>query len=145
MQTFLPYPDFKDTFKSLDYRRLGKQRLEALEIYKILAFNKPSRWANHSAVKMWDGYTVALAKYYNMCLDEWIGRGYKNSMEYLEYSEDDLVMPWYINNDDFHRSMRSRLIQKNEFFYLPKFPNDKGFNNNKYLWPVNITKTFRII
>jgi hypothetical protein len=41
--------------------------------------------------------------------------------------------------------MRSRLIEKLPEFYEPKFPNDKGFNDGKYLWPVNETKTFRMI
>ena len=32
MQTFLPYPDFKKSLQTLDYRRLGKQRIEAYQI-----------------------------------------------------------------------------------------------------------------
>ena len=30
MQTFLPYKDFGKTAKCLDYRRLGKQRVEII-------------------------------------------------------------------------------------------------------------------
>jgi len=42
--------------------------------------------------------------------------------------------------------MRARLIQKNEKFYLPIFGEiDKGFNDAKYFWPVNESKTFKII
>ena len=37
MQTFLQYPDFEKTFKCLDYRRLGKQRVEAMQIYNIIS------------------------------------------------------------------------------------------------------------
>ena len=36
MQTFLPHSSFKDTFKVLDYKRLGKQRVEAHQILNIL-------------------------------------------------------------------------------------------------------------
>ncbi len=38
MQTFLPYQDFTETAKCLDYRRLGKQRVEAKRILKINLF-----------------------------------------------------------------------------------------------------------
>jgi hypothetical protein len=36
MQTFLPYPNFKKSLQILDYRRLGKQRVEAYQIIRIL-------------------------------------------------------------------------------------------------------------
>ena len=35
MQTFLPYPDFVKSAQCLDYRRLGKQRVEAKQILEI--------------------------------------------------------------------------------------------------------------
>lgn len=37
MQTFLPFSDFKKSAESLDYRRLGKQRVECLQILAALA------------------------------------------------------------------------------------------------------------
>lgn len=36
MQTFLPYPDFKKSAQCLDYRRLGKQRVDSDGWYKFL-------------------------------------------------------------------------------------------------------------
>jgi hypothetical protein len=54
-------------------------------------------------------------------------------------------LPWWLGNEDFHRAMRSRLIEKKPEYYLPLFPDDKGFNDGKYLWPVNETKTFKTI
>ena len=36
VQTFLPYPDFTQTARVLDWRRLGKQRAEALTILRCL-------------------------------------------------------------------------------------------------------------
>ena len=36
MQTFLPYEDFTKTAQCLDYKRLGKQRVEAYQILRIL-------------------------------------------------------------------------------------------------------------
>jgi len=145
MQTFLPSPSFTESVKSLDYKRLGKQRVEAMQIINILEGKQVSKgWKNHPAVKMWEGYTMALKEYANACIDEWISRGYKNTMQ--KYNLGMIVKyPWYIGNEDFHRAMRARLIEKDKDFYLPKFPEDEGFNGGKYFWPVNETKTFRII
>ena len=76
MQTFLPYKDFQKTFEVLDYRRLGKQRVEAMQILNIL-LNRTERpgWRNHPIVRMWEGYEPAIQLYHNMCIDEWIKQG----------------------------------------------------------------------
>lgn len=145
MQTFLPYPNYIRSVQSLDMKRLGKQRVEAMQIINILE-NKQSTagWKNHPAVKMWEGYLNSLKYYCNCCIDEWVKRGYKNTMaKYpVDHQNED---PWFIGNENFHRAMRARLIEKNEEFYLPKFTGDKGFNDGKYFWPVNETKSFKII
>jgi len=143
IQTFLPYPNYIRSVQSLDMKRLGKQRLESKQIIDILE-GKSFSWRNHPAVKMWVGYTNSLKYYCNCCIDEWIKRGYKNTM--LKYDVDHQNEdPWWIGNENFHRAMRARLIEKDEEFYLSKFPGDKGFNKGKYFWPVMETKTFRII
>ena len=41
MQTFLPYPDFQLSAECLDYKRLGKQRLEAFQLLVALE----DKWA----------------------------------------------------------------------------------------------------
>jgi hypothetical protein len=142
MQTFLPYSDFNICAEVLDYRRLGKQRVEAYQVIKTL--ENGSGWKNHPAVKMWEGYIPALTQYYNAMVVEWIKRGYKNNMLFT-IVEEPVVYPWWMGNENFHRAMRSRLIEKFPEFYEPKFPEDKGFNDGKYLWPVNETQTFRHI
>lgn len=43
MQTFLPYPDFKKSLQALDYRRLGKQRVEAYQIIRFLKATSQSK------------------------------------------------------------------------------------------------------
>jgi hypothetical protein len=146
MQTFLPYESFMDSAKVLDYRRLNSQRREAHGIVKILTGNSKGKgWVVHPAVKMWSGYDEMLKLYFNIIVKEWIDRGYVNNYEYFNIDELKLIKPWWLGDKDFHRAMRSRLIEKNESFYLPKFPKDKGFNSGKYFWPVNETMTFRII
>ena len=59
-----------ESVKCLDYRRLGKQRVEAMQILKALG-NPSYGWQNHPAVKMWRGYEEALKFYMNMCILEW--------------------------------------------------------------------------
>ena len=152
MQTFLPYADFQKTFKVLDAKRLGKQRVEAMQIYNVLTGKQTTKgWHNHPAVLMWKGYEDALAVYHDCCIFEWVNRDYNNSMKLLifcdEFVEEGKLpkMPWWLGNEDMHRSHRSRLIEKRPEFYEPLFPNDKAFNEGKYFWPVNETKTFKII
>lgn len=145
MQTFLPWPNYIRSVQHLDNKRLGKQRVEAKQLINILEGKQASAgWKNHPACKMWVGYTNSLKYYCNCCIDEWISRGFKNTMQKYDVTHEN-EDPWWVGNEDFHRAMRARLIEKDREFYLPKFPNDEGFNSAKYFWPVNETKTFRII
>lgn len=57
MQTFLPYPDFAESLRILDFRRLGKQRLKAMQLLRAISADGSSR---HPAAAMWRGYTNAL-------------------------------------------------------------------------------------
>ncbi|MFK5143433.1 MSMEG_6728 family protein, partial [Klebsiella pneumoniae] len=78
MQTFLPYSSFKASAKVLDRQRLGKQRVECLQILNVL-FGVKSSWANHPAVLMWKGYEGALIEYSLTICEEWTSRGYKDT------------------------------------------------------------------
>ena len=44
MQTFLPFPDFHESAACLDMRRLGKQRVEAMQILRTIT-GLSSGWA----------------------------------------------------------------------------------------------------
>ena len=85
MQTFLPWPDFATSAKALDMRRLGKQRVETLQILKALT-DENYGWQHHPATKMWRGYEVGLVNYGVAICAEWITRGYKDTC--LEKIED---------------------------------------------------------
>jgi len=118
--------------------------VEAMMILNIISGQSPdSSWKNHPAVKMWAGYGEALKAYTNTMISEWIERGYKNSM--LSYAVETIEYPWWFGDENFHRSHRSRLIEKNREYYLPLFPGDVGFNDSKYFWPDNNSRTFRVI
>lgn len=131
MQTFLPYRDFEKVAQCLDYRRLGKQRVEAYQI--LLALDGKSRgWKNHPAVLMWRGYEGALRDYLAAMIFEWMDRGYKNTMLIPRVSGNRSIPNWL--TPKFIRSHRSNLMRKDPEYY-GKFrwgvPSDLP-----YVWPV---------
>ena len=130
MQTFLPLPSFVDSAKVLDYRRLGKQRVECMQLLKALRGGKG--WSNHPAAKMWRGYEEALETYMAACINEWVLRGYKNTMTTKEYNGCKLP-PWF-GDHDFHASHRSNLLRKDRNYY-----SQFGWfetSDLPYVWPV---------
>lgn len=78
MQTFLPSTSFEQSAKWLDAARLGKQRVEVLQILKALT-NPSYGWQNHPAVNMWRGYEHTLICYGLAICNEWTAMGYKDT------------------------------------------------------------------
>jgi len=113
MQTFLPYPSFRVSAKLLDYKRLGKQRVEARQI--LNALQKGGGWSHHPAVTMWRGYEEALTEYGNIMIEEWIRRGYQNNMEIIPVENP--VMPHWLFGENFHAAHRSALLRKDREWY----------------------------
>ncbi len=133
MQTFLPYSDYKKTFECLDYRRLGKQRVETFQILNVLLNRTNTKgWRNHPATKMWRGYENALKLYLNECIDEWKLRGYNNNMKY-EIISGDVVYPPWLGAKEFHASHRSNLVRKLPEHYRRFFPDVP--DDMPYVWP----------
>ncbi len=135
MQTFLPCASFEETARILDYRRLGKQRVEGLQILNIIA--KPDYvggWMNHPAVKMWRGYDMALKLYVNTMIAEWTRREFRNTMQYYDIRTDELVYPWWFGDTHFHDSHKSNLLRK-----YPEYYRQFGWDvpdDLPYVWPV---------
>jgi hypothetical protein len=115
MQTFLPYPEFDKSAAVLDRRRLGKQRVEAYQIIRAITFG--GGWANHPIVKMWLGFEDALKLYSNTMVEEWIRRGYRNSLEIYDLNDREVVYPWWLGIDNFHSSHRAALLAKDYGYY----------------------------
>lgn len=134
MQTFLPYPDFYLSVKCLDYRRLGKQRVESKQILDCLLGIGSLRWRSHPAVKMWVGHELALMKYMMICIQEWVDRGYRNTMEMYDISEGYSLPKWF-GDDDLHSSHRSNLLRKDPIFYGKYGWHEP--DNLPYVWPTN--------
>lgn len=146
MQTFLPYPSFKESAKSLDYRRLGKQRVEVLQLLnsiKATKENKPYKgWKNHPCRKMWfikdvHDFSNALVEYgLDVCI-AWKERGYKDTCFEkiaVHYNNDlPLNYPEWLGREDIHQSHRSMLIQKEPSWYRNIWKDEK--DNLEYIWP----------
>ena len=119
MQTFLPYPGLHMSAMSLDRQRLGKQRVETLQLLKALA-GETKGWVNHPAAKMWRGYENALVIYGVAMCDEWIRRGYQDTCrdKILAYRDDTaVVVPQGLGREDVHASHRSTLLRKDPQHY----------------------------
>ncbi len=150
MQTFLPYPDFAETAHVLDRKRLGSQRVEAMQLFNALTVPGHG-WRHHPAAKMWQGYEEAIVRYVLIMCEEWSNRGYgdtvaakitQNAAERLgltnirsqaQLARAKKLPPW-LGDEAFHRSHQSNLIRKDPGYYEPIFgavPDDLD-----YIWPV---------
>lgn len=147
MQTFLPYSDFRESLKSLDNKRLGKQRVEAYQIISAIEGRprkdgKPYKgWLNHPCTVMWSKNISALKLYYNICIEEWVSRGFKNNMQF-EDIDGDVKMPKWLGFNKFHSSHRSNLLRKDLTYYFEKH----GWTDNvddPYVWMDNKGKWYK--
>jgi hypothetical protein len=135
MQTFVPYPNLELSASVLDYRRLGKQRVETFQILRA-NLGISTGWVNHPASIMWADNTAGLIAYGVAMCDEWIARGYKDTTreKILALGEPDaLDMPHWWGDDAVHSSHRSNLLRKN-FEYYSAY----GWNDDpaaEYVWP----------
>ena len=138
MQTFLPYEDFHLSAKCLDRQRLGKQRVETLQIMQCLIEGKKG-WQNHPAVRMWKGYENALGMYGIAICKEWVHRGYQDSctekIEALLRKNRDTIFltPHWLGDEDLHRSHQSNLVRKLPEHYREFFPEVQ--DDLPYIWP----------
>jgi len=141
MQTFLPSPDYAESARVLDYKRLGKQRVETKQILLAMGKDKGG-WVNHPATKMWRGYEIELCRYGFAMSKEWVMRGYNDNLavfftdsllSYKRQGLNDQPPPW-LGDDFIHASHRSNLLRKDFDFYKQygwREPSDLP-----YVWPV---------
>ncbi|MFD4985498.1 MSMEG_6728 family protein [Streptomyces sp. NPDC058374] len=151
MQTFLPYPDFAASATSLDARRLGKQRVEALQVLRGLTVPGYG-WRHHPAVRMWTGYEEALVRYGLVVCQVWTETGRRDTcaaslvadftarrtdghVRTQEQLAADGELPPWLGDPAFHRSHRSALRTKAPELYAPLFPDDP--DGLPYVWPAS--------
>ncbi len=143
MQTFLPYASFERSARVLDARRLGKQRVEALQVLRAIELEEYG-WAHHPVVRMWRGYTEALVCYARAIVAEWTRRGFRDQcrdaiVEFAPHarSQRELAaggaLPPWLGSRAFHRSHRSALIRKEPAYYARLFADVPP--DLPYVWP----------
>jgi hypothetical protein len=127
--------------------RLGKQRVEALQILRALV--RPEYgWKHHPATLMWKGHEEALASYGLVMVEEWLRRGSPDTVA------DQLVaelgrrprsqaqlarlkirgLPAWLGDEAFHAAHRSNLLRKDPEWYGPQWPDEP--DDLEYVWPV---------
>ena len=122
MQTFLPYEDFVKSASVLDDKRLGKQRVEGMQILNCI--ENQTGWKNHPIVKMWTGHEQWLVLYTVMICHEWKQRGFKDTVmekvlnKYEHFAlEKPKWKPHWLGNEDLHSSHRANLLRKDQDWY----------------------------
>ncbi|BBY78942.1 MSMEG_6728 family protein [Mycolicibacterium pulveris] len=149
MQTFLPYPGFDASARVLDRRRLGKQRVETIQVLRALTVPGYG-WRHHPAAAMWAGYEEALVRYgldvcavwcesggadtcaATLATDLTKGTGLTVVRTQKELAAADELPPW-LGDKEFHRSHQSSLVRKDPGHYRQYFgdvPDDLP-----YVWP----------
>ena len=157
MQTFLPVAGFRASAELLDLKRLGKQRVEAIQVVRGLVVEGYG-WRHHPAVKMWRGHLEALGRYGLDCCEVWSEKGFADTcagtiradlatagVDEIR-TEEELALagelPAWLGDDDFHRSHRSALLRKDPDFYGPLFVDDLGAPDDlPYVWPAGAMST----
>lgn len=149
MQTFLPYADFELSARALDVKRLGKQRVEVIQVARALTVPGYG-WANHPAVLMWKGYEEALGRYGLTCCAVWTELGFGDTcastisadllragVEQIRSQQalaDISALPPWLGHEPFHRSHQSALLLKDPDHYRPIFPETP--DDLPYQWPM---------
>jgi hypothetical protein len=146
VQTFLPFPEFDRCAEVLDQRRLGKQRVECLQVANALRVPGHG-WRHHPVVRMWDGHEEALLAYTASIVRAWLRLDFADTclpkisdrltgvalLDQAELAEAGLLPPW-LGHRDLHRSHQSALVRKDPDHYRPFFPDVP--DDLPYVWPV---------
>jgi Pyrimidine dimer DNA glycosylase len=149
VQTFLPVADFQDSARLLDTARLGKQRVETLQVLRAIELPDYG-WASHPVVTMWRGRTAGLVAYGLAAVRIWRERGFADTTEtqIAEFAPDVAgrpqaelaeagLLPSWVGDEALHRSHRSNLLAKDPEFYRPRFTELFGPEPDDlpYVWP----------
>ncbi|GGS53429.1 MULTISPECIES: MSMEG_6728 family protein [Actinokineospora] len=151
MQTFLPYADFAATARVLDPKRLGKQRVEAIQVLRGLTVPGYG-WRRHPAVRMWSGYEEALVRYGLEICAVWCAAGHADTCAATlradlgrardiaevrgqwELCAAGEVPPW-LGDASVHLSHQSALVRKAPDHYRRLFPDVPP--DLPYVWPAS--------
>jgi hypothetical protein len=149
MQTFLPCPGFTESARLLDSRRLGKQRVETIQVLRALTVPGYG-WRHHPAPAMWAGYEEALVRYGLDVCGIWCeggnadtcattlvqdltrATGLRSVRTQPELAAAGELPPW-LGDPAFHRSHQAALVRKDPEHYRRHFPGVP--DALPYVWP----------
>ncbi|AFM18630.1 hypothetical protein Mycch_3905 [Mycolicibacterium chubuense NBB4] len=151
MQTFLPCPGFADSAGVLDTKRLGKQRVETIQVLRALTVAGYG-WRHHPAAAMWAGYEEALVRYGLEVCRLWCSQGRADTCAAtlvtdltegtgltVIRTQDDLAaageLPPWLGDPALHQSHQSALVRKDPGHYRPLFPDVA--DDLPYVWPAS--------
>jgi hypothetical protein len=150
MQTFTPYADFERSLRTLDQQRLGKQRVDVIQIVRALTVPGYA-WSSHPAVLMWKGFEEALGRYGLTACRIWTERGFADSCAETITADlraagiagirdetelrADGALPLWLDDESVQLSHRSSLLRKDPEHYGPLFPPGTPADLD-YVWPV---------
>lgn len=154
VQTFVPYPDFAASARVLDPKRLGKQRVEALQIIRALT-REQYGWRHHPAVLMWRGHEEALGRFGLTIVEAWTDLGFADTCAAtmrkdlaqaevgairteVELAASGDLPPW-IGDEAVHLSHQSALVRKDPAYYRAVFPDVR--DDLEYVWPVRAERS----
>ena len=141
MQTFVPETTYAACAHVLDRQRLGKQRVECLQIMNVITGQSKSKgWQNHPACHMWRDHPDALLSYTRGICEEWVQRGYNDTCLHktalvlgVAVIHADIYPEWW-GDYRVHASHRSNLLRKNPDHYRQFWPDET--DKLEYYWPV---------
>ena len=129
----------------LDDLRLGKQRVETMQVLRALVYPTYRGWKNHPATRMWRGFTAALVAYGIEVCAEWSRRGRADAVRdaLLTFTggvvpgvralrREGALPPW-LGWEPVHVSHRSSLVRKDPGHYRGYFPDVP--DDLPYVWP----------
>lgn len=137
MNTFVCEPTFAASARSLDWRRLGRQRGEVWQMLQAL-LGVSAGWSRHPAVQAWRGREKALAEFGLACHDEWLARGYRDTtrprLAELAASLPDTGAPWWVGDPAYLAHVRGILVSKDPAWYGPRWPGVEAVTGGQW-WP----------
>jgi hypothetical protein len=135
MNTFLAYPEYRPSAKVLDMKRLGKQRVEVLQLVNAILDPKLKGWQNHPCTSMWRPWLPALVEYGIVICEEWCSRGYSDTVrfELLPLRKEAFKLPPWLGSPGLHSSHRANLLRKDPVHYGKFGWTEKPLDG--YFWP----------
>lgn len=135
MQTFLPFPDFIHSAKTLNDETLKQQFVDCIAIINNGKYKKYMS-GDYPVFKMWAGYEKTLKMYANVIMFECNQRGLENHITFYIIKESSIIYPDWLNDERLHKSHRANLVRIDPEYYGKLWPEiDK---NAPFWWPCEL-------